>query len=212
MRRRALRHGYAGPARRVRTRWGSGPISSGRRRSIPCGASIHASGSWPRSTGIGNGPCSSTGSTTRRQATVRPLARGAGTAGARSSSTPGSISRTGSPASWRTTTSRGVAATFSPDMHEAAAVITFLSPGMRFFHQGRLRGADAPRPSWCAGRRKRSIRGWNSFSTGCLAVLVAGGVAREIGDCSTARRPGKEIGRRLCPGLASQGPGDSDSR
>jgi len=32
------------------------------------------------------------------------------------------------------------AATFSPDIHEAAAAITFLSPGMRFFHQGQLQG------------------------------------------------------------------------
>lgn len=32
------------------------------------------------------------------------------------------------------------AATFSPGMHEAAAVITFLSPGLRFFHQGQLEG------------------------------------------------------------------------
>jgi hypothetical protein len=32
------------------------------------------------------------------------------------------------------------AATFSPEVHEAAAVITFLSPGLRFFHQGQLEG------------------------------------------------------------------------
>jgi hypothetical protein len=32
------------------------------------------------------------------------------------------------------------AAVFSPDMHEAAAVITFLSPGLRFFHQGQFTG------------------------------------------------------------------------
>ena len=32
------------------------------------------------------------------------------------------------------------AATFAPDMHEAAAVITFLSPGLRFFHQGQFEG------------------------------------------------------------------------
>jgi 1,4-alpha-glucan branching enzyme len=36
------------------------------------------------------------------------------------------------------------AATFSPDVHKAAAVITFLSPGLRFFHQGQF-----------AGRKKR---------------------------------------------------------
>jgi hypothetical protein len=32
------------------------------------------------------------------------------------------------------------AATFPPDVHEAAAVITYLSPGLRFFHQGQLVG------------------------------------------------------------------------
>jgi glycosidase len=32
------------------------------------------------------------------------------------------------------------AATFASGMHEAAAVITFLSPGLRFFHQGGLEG------------------------------------------------------------------------
>ena len=32
------------------------------------------------------------------------------------------------------------AATFAPEMHEAAAVVTFLSPGLRFFHQGQFEG------------------------------------------------------------------------
>ena len=32
------------------------------------------------------------------------------------------------------------ASTFAPGMHEAAAVLTFLSPGLRFFHQGQLEG------------------------------------------------------------------------
>ena len=32
------------------------------------------------------------------------------------------------------------AATFAPDVHEAAAVITYLSPGLRFFHQGQFQG------------------------------------------------------------------------
>ncbi len=32
------------------------------------------------------------------------------------------------------------AATFSPEAHQAAAVITFLSPGLRFFHQGQFEG------------------------------------------------------------------------
>jgi Alpha amylase, catalytic domain len=32
------------------------------------------------------------------------------------------------------------AATLAPGMHEAAAVLTYLSPGLRFFHQGQLEG------------------------------------------------------------------------
>ena len=32
------------------------------------------------------------------------------------------------------------AATFSPEVHQAAAIITYLSPGLRFFHQGQLEG------------------------------------------------------------------------
>jgi hypothetical protein len=30
--------------------------------------------------------------------------------------------------------------TFAPSVHEAAAIITFLSPGLRFFHQGQFEG------------------------------------------------------------------------
>ena len=33
------------------------------------------------------------------------------------------------------------AATFAPETHRAAAVVTFLCPGLRFFHQGQLEGA-----------------------------------------------------------------------
>jgi hypothetical protein len=32
------------------------------------------------------------------------------------------------------------AVTFAPEVHQAAAVITFLSPGLRFFHQGQFEG------------------------------------------------------------------------
>jgi hypothetical protein len=32
------------------------------------------------------------------------------------------------------------AATFSEEMHKAAAIVTFLSPGLRFFHQGQFEG------------------------------------------------------------------------
>ncbi len=35
------------------------------------------------------------------------------------------------------------AATLPPDRHEAAAVITYLAPGLRFFHQGQFEGRRA---------------------------------------------------------------------
>lgn len=38
------------------------------------------------------------------------------------------------------------AATFTPEVHQAAAVITFLTPGLRFFHQGQREGRRARIP------------------------------------------------------------------
>lgn len=38
------------------------------------------------------------------------------------------------------------AATFAPDKHRAAAVVTFLCPGLRFFHEGQLEGAKVRLP------------------------------------------------------------------
>ena len=45
------------------------------------------------------------------------------------------------------------AATFPPGVHEAAAIITFLAPGLRFFHQGQFEG-----------RLKRIEGAWWQFS------------------------------------------------
>jgi hypothetical protein len=33
------------------------------------------------------------------------------------------------------------AAAFTPEVHRAAAIVTFLAPGLRFFHQGQFQGA-----------------------------------------------------------------------
>jgi glycosidase len=53
------------------------------------------------------------------------------------------------------------AATFSPEVHEAAAVVTFLSPGMRFLHQGQFQGyKNASRPIWFEDLMSPSTRGW----------------------------------------------------
>jgi hypothetical protein len=64
------------------------------------------------------------------------------------------------------------AATFAPAIHEAAAVITYLSPGLRFFYQGQFEGRTkrisphlirAPQEAVCEGLRK--------FYDGLLRVL-----------------------------------------
>ena len=104
------------------------------------GAASPSSASWPKSTGTWNGRCSNRDS-------ITPTTSGCTTACARampgrcaSISTPGSTIRTSWPAFWRTTTSRGRPRRSRTDVHEAAAVITFLSPGLRFFHQGQFEG------------------------------------------------------------------------
>jgi hypothetical protein len=43
------------------------------------------------------------------------------------------------------------AAVFAPEVHSAAAVITYLSPGLRFFHHGQLEGSQARIPLQLAG-------------------------------------------------------------
>jgi hypothetical protein len=41
------------------------------------------------------------------------------------------------------------AAAFGPPMHPAAAVITFLVPGMRFFHEGQFEGRQVHASGFC---------------------------------------------------------------
>ena len=91
------------------------------------------------------------------------------------------------------------AATFSPEVHQAAAVISFLSPGLRFFHQGQFEG-----------RTKRIsphlVRGPHEPVDETLQPVLrapAGGAsstdpfAMANGNCSNALRPGREIGRTI---------------
>src|SRR5262249_33140335 len=65
-----------------------------------------------------------------------------------------------------------VAATFAPEVHRAAAVITFLSPGLRFFHQGEFEGRKK-RISPHLGRGPSEPPAANpaAFSARLLAVL-----------------------------------------
>ena len=103
------------------------------------------------------------------------------------------------------------AATFPPGVHEAAAVITFLSPGLRFFHQGQFEGRKK-RISPHLGRRPDE-----PIDQELAQVLrPAAGRApparrprRASGSCSNACPPGRATGPRIAswpsPGKA---PGD----
>jgi glycosidase len=64
------------------------------------------------------------------------------------------------------------AATFPRGMHEAAAVITYLAPGLRFFHQGQLEGRRKRiSPHLIRAPREPTDDALGRFYDGLLAVL-----------------------------------------
>ncbi len=64
------------------------------------------------------------------------------------------------------------AATFSWEVHEAAAVITFLSPGLRFFHKGQLEGRKKRiSPHLCRGPDEPVDHRLEQFYKRLLVVL-----------------------------------------
>ena len=64
------------------------------------------------------------------------------------------------------------AATFSLEAHEAAAVITFLSPGLRFFHQGQFQGRKKRiSPHLMRGPEEPTDKSLEQFYDRLLAVL-----------------------------------------
>ena len=137
------------------------------------------SASWPRSTGTSSGPCSSRGSTT-------PTTRGSTTACAGGHARPvrehlrAGLDYQGRLARFLENHDEPrAAATFPPDVHEAAAVITFLSPGLRFFHQGQLEGpAKRISPHLVRGPDEPVDPAWASSTTGCSACCAG----RRFGD------------------------------
>jgi glycosidase len=74
------------------------------------------------------------------------------------------------------------AATFAPEPHRAAAAVTFLSPGLRFFHAGQLEGWKK-RPS----------------TSGCSPCCASRSCATATGSSSSACRRARATG----PGTAS---------
>jgi glycosidase len=64
------------------------------------------------------------------------------------------------------------AATFSPAMHEAAAVVTYLAPGLRFFHQGQFEGRRKRiSPHLCRGPDEPVDSSLQAFYSRLLAML-----------------------------------------
>ena len=64
------------------------------------------------------------------------------------------------------------AATFSPEVHQAATVISYLSPGLRFFHQGQFEGRRKRiSPHLVRGPQEPLDESLNQFYERLLAVL-----------------------------------------
>ena len=200
MRRRALRHGDAGPARRLRADLGHrGPSRSGRRRPQRCASSSRTSASWPRSTGTWNGRSSSRDSTT-------PTTSGSTTACATGHARP-VREHLHAGLDYQDKLARFLenhdepraAATFAPGVHRAAAVITYLVTGPAVLPSGAVRRAGRS-----AFRRISFGRPKNSSDTAIERVLrpAARGppaarrrergmaVARPAGRPGTATGPG----------------------
>jgi hypothetical protein len=82
------------------------------------------------------------------------------------------------------------ASTFDPAVHEAAAVITFLSPGLRFFHQGQFDGKRARiSPHLVRGPHEPPDGRLRSFYDRLLAVLQLPAVRNgswRLMDCRSA--------------------------
>ena len=92
------------------------------------------------------------------------------------------------------------AAAFSPGIHEAAAVITFLAPGLRFFHQGQFEGRrNASRRISVAARANPPTRNCSSSTSGCSLCSASPRCGMASGSCSNACPPGRATG----PGIAS---------
>jgi hypothetical protein len=73
------------------------------------------------------------------------------------------------------------AATFTPEAHRAAAVATFLSPGLRFFHQGQLEG-------------RRSMKRCSASIGACWRFYDTRTFVRAGGACSIACPRGTATG------------------
>jgi glycosidase len=102
------------------------------------------------------------------------------------------------------------AVTFSPDVHEAASVISFLSPGLRFFHQGQFQGRKKRiSPHLIRGPREAIDQKLERFYDRLLGVLRRPEVRQgnwQLLDCTAAWEGNWTWDGFLA--FAWQGPGD----
>ena len=89
------------------------------------------------------------------------------------------------------------AATFPRGMHQAAAIVTFLSPGLRFFHQGQFEGRrTASRRTSCARRTNRPMPCCTASTIGCSPPCAIRRSERPVAPPRMRGRHGTAIGRR----------------
>jgi hypothetical protein len=87
------------------------------------------------------------------------------------------------------------AAEFPPNMHEAAAIITFLSPGLRFFHQGQFQGRKKRiSPHLCRGPEEPANENLEKFYQKLLSILRGRYSEAENDNCWNPCLPGTETG------------------
>ena len=104
------------------------------------------------------------------------------------------------------------AATFPPDVHRAAAVVTFLTPGLRFFHQGQREGKRVRIPMHL-GRGPVGAASTRRSAPSTTPARVPARTRRSAtgaGSSSTCRRPGRATRPRDdFIAFAWSGPGDA---
>ena len=203
MRRRALRHGHAGPARRLRTNLGPAcaalladgdPARARARSRLPA--------SWPKSTGTWNGRCSSRASTTPTTNDSTIASAKAMRGPCASIFTRASTTRTSWPVSWRTTTNRGQRRRSRRKFTRPRRSSRFCPPACVSSTKVSSRAErNGSRPTSSAARTNPSTSSCSSFTTGCLRSFVSPPFAMANGNCWNARRPGKEIGRTIASWL-----------
>ncbi|MDJ0554609.1 MAG: alpha-amylase family glycosyl hydrolase [Microcoleaceae cyanobacterium MO_207.B10] len=81
-------------------------------------------------------------------------------------------------------------ATFPPGIHQAAAILTYLSPGLRFFHQGQLEGwSDKISMHLCRAPEQKTVPIWEKFYhqlLDCLRLKVLREGNWQLLECSAA--------------------------